>query len=67
MGASVRVDTEDWPSVIMAIRGKGMLAKAIARHAGIAPSTLNNLTTGATREPVYSVGVRILALREKMK
>lgn len=66
MGASVRVDTVDWPKVLTDIRGQGMMLCAIARRVGVAPSTLGNLASGATREPCYSVGVRLLELREKV-
>lgn len=65
MGASVRVDIVDWPEVLNDIRGQGMMLCAIARRVGVAPSTLGNLASGATREPCYSVGVRLLELREK--
>lgn len=66
MGNCVRMDTMNWPQVIADIRSKGMKKKAIALKAGIAESTLGNLITGATREPCYSVGVRLLELREKL-
>lgn len=63
--ASHRIDTEDWPRVITDIRGSGLMVKTIARKVGIAPATLHDLASGATREPCYSVGVRLLELREK--
>lgn len=66
MGASVRVDTVDWPKVISDIRIKGMQVKAIASRVGVAPTTLWNLSAGATREPCYSVGVALLELRAKV-
>lgn len=66
MGASVRIATIDWPKVVDEIRGAGLMVKAIASRAGVAPSTLSNLTTGATREPCYSVGVKLLDLRDKV-
>lgn len=62
----VRTDTEDWPRVIADIRGNGLMVKAIARKVGIAPTTLHDLASGATREPCYSVGMRLLELREKL-
>lgn len=65
MGACVRVDTEDWPQVIADIRRHGVMVKAIARTVGVAPTTLNSLSRGVTREPCYSVGVRLLELRER--
>ena len=65
MGASVRTATVDWPAVVSEIRGAGFMVKAIARKVGIAPTTLHNLTSGATREPCYSVGVKLLKLRER--
>jgi lambda repressor-like predicted transcriptional regulator len=66
MGASVRTDTVDWPRVIHEIRGAGLMLCAIARRVGVAPTTLGNLASGATREPCYSVGARLLELREKV-
>lgn len=66
MGASVRVDTEDWPQVIADIRKHGLMVKAIARTVGVAPTTLGNIASGATREPCYSVGVRLLDLLERL-
>ncbi len=66
MGATVREATVDWSAVVNEIRAKGMMAKAIARHAKIAPSTLGNLVSGLTAEPPYSVGVRILELHAKL-
>lgn len=66
MGASVRTATVDWPAVVSEIRGAGLMVKAIAQKAGVAPTTLHNLTSGMTREPCYSVGVKLLALRDKV-
>lgn len=67
MGASVRVATVDWPAVVSEIRGAGFMVKAIAQRVGVAPMTLHNLTSGATREPCYSVGVRLLELRDRVR
>lgn len=67
MGASVRTATIDWPQVISEIRGAGMMHKAIAVRVGIAPSTLGNLLSGSTPEPVYSVGTKLLALHSRVK
>lgn len=64
MGASVRIATVDWPKVIDEIRGQGMMVKAIASKAGIAATTLHDLYSGATKEPCYSVGVRLLDMRD---
>ena len=64
MGASVRIATIDWPRVIDEIRAHGMMVKAIAQKAGIAPTTLHDLYRGATREPCYSVGAKLLEMRE---
>lgn len=66
MGASVRTDTVDWSRVVSEIRGGGLMVKAIASKVGIAPQTLHNLVSGATKEPCYSVGVALLALRQKV-
>ena len=66
MGASVRTPTVDWNRVVSELRGAGMMVKAIARKAGVAPTTLHNLTSGMTKEPCYSVGVRLLELRDKV-
>ena len=63
----VRIATVDWPKVIDEIRGNGMMVKVIAQKAGIAASSLHNLYTGATREPCYSVGVRLLDMRDKAR
>jgi hypothetical protein len=67
MGASVRVSTIDWSRVIDEIRGDGTMVKDIARKAGIAPQTLHNIYTGATKEPCYSVGVRLLEMRDMVR
>ena len=64
MGASVRIATVNWPTVIDEIKSHGMMVKAIAHKAGVAPTTLHNLYSGATREPCYSVGVKLLEMRE---
>ena len=66
MGASVRVATVDWPAVVSEIRGGGLMVKAIAQRVGVAPTTLHNLVSGTTREPCYSVGVKLLDLRERV-
>jgi ribosomal protein S9 len=66
MGASVRVATVDWPKVVAEIRGGGLMVKAIAHRVGIAPTSLHNLVSGATKEPCYSVGVRLLDLRDRV-
>ena len=60
-----RMTTVDWPAVIAAIRARGLLVREIAVKVGIAPQTLWNLSTGATREPCYSVGVRLLELEKQ--
>lgn len=67
MGASVRLATIDWPKVVSEIRGGGLMVKAIAQRVGVAPTTLSNLTNGLTKEPCYSVGVKLLALRDKVR
>jgi transposase-like protein len=67
MGNSVRHDTQDWPQVVADIRRAGMMVKAIARSVGVAPTTLSSLQRGDTIEPCYSVGVRLLELRAKVK
>lgn len=67
MGKSVRIATLDWPAVVSEIRGAGFMVKAIAHKVGVAPTTLHNLTSGATREPCYSVGVKLLELRDRVK
>ena len=66
MGATVRTATIDWPSVVSEIYGAGVMKKAIARKVGIAPSTLGILSSGLTAEPPYSVGVRLLRLRDRI-
>lgn len=66
MGASVRTPTVDWPRVVNELRGQGLMLCAIARRVGVAPSTLGNLQAGLTREPCYSVGVRLLELRARI-
>lgn len=66
MGASVRIATVDWPRVVAEIRGGGLMVKAIAQRTGVAPQTLHNLVSGATKEPCYSVGVRLLDLRDRV-
>ena len=66
MGASVRIATVDWPAVVSEIRGGGLMVKAIAQRAGVAPQTLHNLVSGATKEPCYSVGVKLLELRDRV-
>lgn len=65
MGASVRVATVDWPEVILDLRRKGIQNRKIASYTGVSPQTVSNLLNGATREPCYSVGVKILEMRGK--
>lgn len=65
MGASVRERTVDWQRVISDLRGAGLMVCAIARRVGVAPTTLNNLAHGYTREPCYSVGAKLLDMRER--
>lgn len=67
MGASVRIATENWPQVVFEIRGGGLMVKAIAQRVGVAPQTLHNLVSGMTKEPCYSVGVKLLELRDRVK
>ena len=67
MGASVRIATVDWPHVVSEIRGGGLMVKAIAQRVGVAPTTLHNLVSGMTREPCYSVGVKLLQLRDRVR
>ena len=64
MGASVRITTIDWPRVILEIRGRRRLqVKQIAAKVGMSATGLHNIASGATREPCYSVGLRLLELR----
>lgn len=42
------------------------MLKAIARKVGVAPTTIGNLSQGLTKEPCYSVGVRLLELRDRV-
>ena len=65
MGASLRVDTMDWQRVVASLRGAGLMNKEVAKKIGVSPQTVSNLLCGATREPCYSVGVKLLELREK--
>lgn len=68
MGKSVRIATVDWPRVILEIRGAGrMQVKQIAGRIGMSATGLWNISTGATREPCYSVGVKLLELRDRVK
>lgn len=62
MGASLRQATIDWPQIIAEMRGEGLMLKAIARKVGAAPTTIGNLAQGVTREPCYSVGIKLLEL-----
>lgn len=66
MGASVRVRTIEWAVVIGDIRREGLMVKAIARKVGMSPQGLHAIYCGATKEPCYSVGARLLELREKV-
>ena len=66
MGASVRVTTVNWPSVILDLRGKGLGRQAIARKVGVSPNTISSYQSGQTREPPYSVGVALLQLQQRM-
>lgn len=65
MGASVRMTTVDWPKIILSLRGAGLSRPAIARKAGVAPNTISAYQSGQTREPPYSVGVRLIELHQK--
>lgn len=66
MGASVRVATVNWPKIIEEIRGGGLMVKAIARRIQVAPNTVSAYASGQTKEPPYSVGVKLLELRAKV-
>jgi hypothetical protein len=66
MGASVRIATVDWPRVIHEIRGGGLMLKAIASRIGVAQTTISAYATGQTKEPPYSIGVKLLELRDRV-
>lgn len=66
MGSSLRVATVDWPAVVSEIRGAGMMVKAIARRIDVSPTTIAAYGSGQTAEPPYSVGVRLLELRDRV-
>lgn len=66
MTGTVRERTVDWTQVINDIRHAGFMVKAIAAKVGLSPQGLNELYVGRTKKPCYSVGDRLLKLREKV-
>ena len=57
-----------WPTVLTEIWSakKCMTLARIAREAGIAPQTLTEIVHGRTKEPRYSTGARLMALRDQL-
>lgn len=54
----------DWVSVLSYLKSEGVTQVMAAAIVGSAQTTLSDLARGNTKEPVYSLGVRLLALRD---
>lgn len=54
----------DWVSVLSCLKSEGVTQVMAAAIVGSAQTTLSDLARGNTKEPVYSLGVRLLALRD---
>lgn len=57
----------DWPAVIMQINKAGLSGAQIAERIGVAHSTINGLKNGHWDEPRYSLGAKLIDLRDRLK
>lgn len=54
----------DWKKLISEIAETGMTQVEIAEQAGCAQSSLSDLACGRTKEPIYRIGKKLVALHE---
>lgn len=54
----------DWPQIISGLKQAGVSQQAIARHCGVAASTVSELKS-TTADPSYSFGAKLLALHKQ--
>lgn len=55
----------DWKTVLAELKSLGYTQKAIADFCDCAQTTISDLATGSTLEPIHSTGSRILELRRR--
>ena len=58
---------EDWQAIIMQINKAGLSGAKIAERLGCAHSTINGLKNGHWGEPKYSLGKKLVGLRDSLK
>lgn len=56
----------DWKNILADLRAAGWTQKDIAAKCGCAQTTVSDLATGKTDQPVYSIGERLTALHKAM-
>jgi transcriptional regulator with XRE-family HTH domain len=52
----------DWPRILIALRGRGWHLTEIAKHCGVAYSTIARLELGIHSEPKHALGECLLKL-----
>ena len=55
----------NWTSLLTALGNCGLTQQEIARHAGLAQTSVSDLLTGKTPDPRYTAGIRLRSLAEE--
>lgn len=57
----------DWKSLISDIQTLGMSQPQIAAVCGCGQATISDLVSGKTKDPRHSLGVSLIALRDRLR
>jgi predicted XRE-type DNA-binding protein len=52
----------DWTNLLRELTATGFTQKQIAERCGVAQSTISDLQRGASKEPSYQLGARLVAM-----
>lgn len=64
---SLSVEKIHWPSVVKEIQDAGYTQKKLGVEVGCSQPHVSDLKTGDQPEPMFSVGVKMLRLRDKIR
>lgn len=57
----------DWKSLIAEIQALGRSQPQIAAECGCGQATISDLVSGKTKDPRHSLGVSLIALRDRLR
>lgn len=64
---SLSVEKIHWPSVVQEIQDAGYTQKKIGLEVGCSQPHVSDLKTADQPEPMFSVGVKLLRMRDKLR